>query len=177
MIWNIDPTHAVVEFAVKHMAIATVKGNFKSFSGTAEANEAGMPTSLKMDIDTASIYTNNEQRDGHLQSADFFDAANHPKMTFVSKKISGDRDDLKIEGDLTIRGSTHPITLKGELSQVVTDPWGNKRTSLAATGKLSREKWGLTWNQALEFGGLMVSDEVKLSVEVEAVAVPAEAAA
>ena len=178
MIWTIDNTHAAVEFSVKHMAISTVKGQFKSFTATGETNEAGVPTSIQMEIDADSISTNNEQRDGHLKSGDFFDAAVFPKLTFVSRSVRGAQDELVIEGDLTIRGTTQPVTLKGDLSQVVTDPWGNKRTSLAVTGKLSREKFGLTWNQALEFGGLMVSDEVKLHIEAEAVAVvPAMAAA
>jgi polyisoprenoid-binding protein YceI len=177
MIWTIDSAHALVEFSVKHMAISTVRGHFKSFSGSGETNEAGMPTSLRMEIETGSVFTNNDQRDAHLRSGDFFDAETFPKMTFTSRKVSGAPDDLRIEGDLTIRGETHPVTLKGEMSQVVKDPWGNQRTSLAVTGKLSREKWGLTWNQALEFGGLMVSDEVKLSIEAEAIEVPADAGA
>lgn len=172
MIWSIDPAHALVEFSVKHMAISTVKGHFKSFTGTGETNDAGMPTFLRMDIDTSSIFTNNDQRDAHLRSADFFDSEKHPTMTFVSRKVTGAPDDVRIEGDLTIRGVTKPVTLKGEMSQVVTDPWGNQRTSLAVTGKLSREQWGLTWNQALEFGGFMVSDEVRLSIEAEAIAMP-----
>lgn len=170
MLWSVDPQHAVVEFSVKHMAISTVKGQFKSFTATGETNDAGVPTSLRMEIDAASITTNNEQRDAHLNSGDFFDVAAHPTVTFVSTSIKGAADDLTITGDLTMRGVTKPVTLKGELSQTVTDPWGNKRTSIVATGKLSREAWGLTWNQALEFGGFMVSDDVKLHIEAEAIA-------
>ncbi len=170
MRWSVDPSHAVVEFSVKHMAISTVKGQFKSFTASGETNDAGVPTSLRMEIDAGSITTNNEQRDAHLHSPDFFDVATHPKLVFVSTSITGPADDLKIVGDLTIRGVTKPVTLKGELSQTVTDPWGNKRTSIVASGKISREQWGLTWNQALEFGGLMVSDDVKLHIEAEAVA-------
>lgn len=170
MLWSVDPQHAAVEFSVKHMAISTVKGQFKSFTATGETNDAGVPTSLKMEIDAASITTNNEQRDAHLNSGDFFDVAAHPTITFVSTSITGAADDLTITGDLTMRGVTKPVTLKAELSQTVTDPWGNKRTSIVATGKLSREAWGLTWNQALEFGGFMVSDDVKLHIEAEAVA-------
>lgn len=168
--WTIDTTHANVDFSVKHMAISTVRGAFNLFNGTGKTNEDGFPVSLAMEIDAASISTNNEQRDGHLKSPDFFDVANHPKLTFVSTRISGTRDDVTIVGDLTIRGVTKPVTLKGELGPVVKDPWGNERTALVATGKLSREQFGLVWNMALEFGGVMVSDEVKLHVEVEAVA-------
>ncbi len=170
MLWTIDPTHALVEFSVKHMAISTVKGRFNSFTATGETNDAGVPTAVAMEIDAASVFTNNEQRDGHLKSPDFFDVANHPKLTFKSTRITGSGDDLTIVGDMTIRGVTKSITLTGGISQTVTDPWGNKRTSLAASGKLSREDFGLTWNQALEFGGVLVSNEVKLHIEAQAVA-------
>lgn len=176
MQWNIDTTHANVDFSVKHMAISTVRGAFNVFNGTGETDAAGVPTRIQMEIDATSITTNNEQRDGHLKSPDFFDVANHPKLTFVSTRITGTRDDLTIVGDLTIRGVTKSVTLKGEMSQEVKDPWGNQRTSIVANGKLSREQFGLVWNMALEFGGVMVSDEVKLHIEAEAVAVAPVAA-
>lgn len=171
MQWTIDNTHALVEFSVKHMAISTVKGMFTSFTASGETSEAGVPTSVQMEIQAASVNTNNEQRDGHLKSDDFFSAEKFPVLTFKSTSITGALDDLTIAGEMTIKGVTRPLTLRGEMSQTVTDPWGNKRTSLAVTGKLSREAFGLTWNMALEFGGLMVSDDVKLHVEAEAVAV------
>lgn len=173
MLWNIDPTHANVDFSVKHMAISTVRGSFKSFTAKGATNDDGFPTMLSMEIDAASVTTNNDQRDGHLRSADFFEVDAHPKLTFKSTKITGTKDDLDIVGDMTIRGVTKPVSLKGELSEIVTDPWGNKRTSIALKGKLIRSEFGLTWNQALEFGGVIVSDEVKLEVEAEGVAVPA----
>lgn len=176
MLWNLDPTHSHVDFSVKHMAISTVRGAFKLFSATGATNDDGLPTSLSMEIDASSINTNNEQRDGHLRSPDFFDVANHPTIAFKSTKITGDKDALTIVGDLTMRGVTKPVTLKGELGDVITDPWGNKRTSIAASGKLTRSEFGLVWNQALEFGGVMVSDEVKLSIEAEAVAAVEHAA-
>lgn len=176
MQWTIDTTHANVDFSVKHMAISTVRGNFTVFNGTGETNEAGLPTALSMEIDAASISTNNEQRDGHLKSPDFFAVEEFPKLVFKSTKITGTNDDLTIVGDLTIRGVTKSVTLKGEKSQEVKDPWGNQRTSIVAAGKISREQFGLVWNMALEFGGVMVSDEVKLHIEVEAVAM-AEVAA
>jgi len=176
MQWNIDPTHANVDFAVKHMAISTVRGAFNVFNGTGSTNEDGMPVAIAMEIDAASISTNNGQRDAHLKSPDFFDVANFPTLTFKSTRISGTRDDLTIVGDLTIRGTTKQVTLKGEMAPEVKDPWGNQRTSIVASGKLSREQFGLTWNMALEFGGVMVSDEVKLHIEAEAVAVAPVAA-
>ena len=170
MKWNLDPTHAAVDFSVRHMAISTVKGAFKSFTATGETNAAGLPISLSMQIDATSINTNSAQRDGHLNSPDFFNTAEFPTISFESKKVEGAADDLTITGELTIRGITKPVTLKGEMSETITDPWGNKRTSLAVKGKISRAEWGLTWNQALEFGGLLVSDDVKLEIEAEAVA-------
>ena len=170
MLWTIDPSHSLVEFSVKHMAISTVKGRFTSFTASGATNEDGVPTALAMEIDAASISTNNEQRDGHLKSPDFFDVATHGTLSFRSTKVTGTRDALTIVGDLTIRGVTHPITLSGAIVEPVKDPWGNPRTSLEVSGSLSRSKFGLTWNQALEFGGVLVSDDVKLHIEAQAIA-------
>lgn len=176
MIWNLDASHTNVDFSVKHMGISTVRGAFKVMSATGETNDAGLPTSLSMEIDAASIDTNSEQRDGHLKSPDFFDVANHPKLTFTATKISGTPAELTIVGDLTIRGVTKSVTLTGELSTPTKDPWGLQRTALNVAGKIKRSDWGLTWNQALELGGVLVSDEVKLTIEAQAVAaVPAAA--
>ena len=176
MIWNLDITHANVDFAVKHMAISTVRGSFAVFNGSGETNEAGMPTSVQMEIDAASISTNNEQRDGHLKSPDFFDVANFPKISFTATKITGTPSELTIVGDLTIRRVTKSVTLTGELSSAMKDPWGLQRCSLEVSGKIKRSEFGLTWNQALEMGGVLVSDEVKLTVSAQAVAaVPAAA--
>jgi polyisoprenoid-binding protein YceI len=170
MQWQIDPSHSLVEFSVKHMAISTVKGRFTSFTASGATNDDGVPTALAMDIDATSIDTNNAQRDGHLRSPDFFDVANHATLSFRSTKVSGTREDLTIAGELTIRGVTKPITLKGAIVTPVKDPWGNPRTSLEVSGALSRSAFGLTWNQALEFGGVLVSDEVKLTIEAQATA-------
>ncbi len=176
MIWNIDASHTNVDFAVKHMAISTVRGSFNVFSATGETDEKGLPTKLSMEIDATSVSTNNEQRDGHLKSPDFFDVANHPKLTFVATKISGTPAELTIVGDLTIRGVTKSVTLTGELTGAMKDPWGLQRCSLEVSGKIKRSEFGLTWNQALEMGGVLVSDEVKLTVSAQAVAaVPAAA--
>ena len=174
MLWNLDPTHANVDFSVKHLAISTVRGSFKSFTATGATNEDGVPTAMSMEIDVASINTDNTQRDGHLRSADFFDAEKFPKITFKATKITGTARDLTVVGDLTIRDVTKPLTLKGDLAKAIKDPWGLQRTSLSLTGKISRSEWGLTWNQALEFGGVVVSDDVKLQIEAEAVAVVEE---
>lgn len=176
MIWKLDPSHASVDFSVKHMAISTVRGSFKLFSASGETDDTGMPTKLSMELDAASVNTNNEQRDGHLKSADFFEVEKYPTLTFTSTKVSGTPNALTIVGDLTIRGVTKSVTLTGEMSTPIKDPWGNQRTSLSVAGKIKRSEFGLTWNQALEMGGVLVSDEVKLEVEAQAVAAAPAAA-
>jgi polyisoprenoid-binding protein YceI len=176
MIWNLDASHTNVDFSVKHMGISTVRGAFKVFSATGETDDNGLPTKLSMEIDATTVDTNSEQRDGHLKSGDFFEVEKYPKITFTSTKISGSKDDLTIVGDLTIRGVTKPVTLKGELAETMKDPWGMARTSLNVSGKIKRSEFGLTWNQALELGGVLVSDEVKLSIEAQATAAEAVAA-
>jgi polyisoprenoid-binding protein YceI len=170
MQWTLDTTHAEVEFAVKHLMISTVKGRFKMFTGSGRTAEDGRLESVQMAIDTASVDTNVQQRDDHLRSPDFFDAANHPEMTFQSTKVTQAGSDVTIVGDLTIRGVTKPVTLTGEYIAPSKDPWGNSRAALAVGAKINRKDWGLGWNMALEAGGVVVSDEVKLRVEVEAVA-------
>lgn len=174
MQWTLDTTHTQVGFSVKHMAISTVRGRFTKFDGSGETDASGALTSARFTIDAASIDTNQEQRDAHLRSADFFETEKYPTITFASTKLTQDGTGITITGDFTMRGVTKSITLKGETTPVVKDPWGMTRTGLAVEGKINRKDWGLTWNQALELGGLMVSEDVKLSIELEAVAaVPA----
>jgi polyisoprenoid-binding protein YceI len=170
MKWNLDATHTQVGFSVKHMAISTVRGRFTTFDGTGETDDAGRLQKASFTIDAASIDTNHAQRDGHLKSADFFDVENHPKLTFESTGVTQNGSEVTIVGNFTMRGVARPVTLKGEASAVVTDPWGMTRTALTLEGTLNRKEWGLTWNQALELGGLMVSEDVKLHLELEAVA-------
>lgn len=173
MKWNLDTTHSAAEFAVKHLMISTVKGRFNTFTGTGETNADGTLKSAELSIDVSSINTNVDARDNHLRSPDFFDAAKFPQITFRSTKIEQKGTDITITGDLTMRGVTKPVTLKGELTAAVTDPWGNQRSALAVSSKINRKDWGLNWNQALEAGGWAVGEDVKLNVEFEAVAVPA----
>jgi polyisoprenoid-binding protein YceI len=175
MKWNLDVTHSQAEFSVKHLMISTVRGRFKTLTGSGTSNDAGELTGATLEIDVASIDTNQQQRDDHLRSPDFFDVANHPKITFTSTKIVRDGSDIAITGDLTMKGVTKPVTLKGEYSSPVKDPWGNQRSALTVSAKINRKDWELGWNMALEAGGVVVSEEVKLSVEVEAVAVVEEA--
>ena len=177
MKWNLDTMHSHAEFAVKHLMISTVKGHFNTFTGTGETNADGTLKSAELTIDAASINTNVEPRDNHLRSADFFDVEKYPQITFRSTKIEEDGTDISITGDLTMHGVTKPVTLKGEHTQPVTDPWGNQRSALAVAAKINRKDWGLHYNQALEAGGLVVGEEVKLNVEFEAVEVKAETSA
>ena len=169
--WTVDATHAEVGFAVRHLMISTVRGRFGAVEGTVTIDEA-TPANSKVDItiDVASIDTRQEMRDNHLRSADFFDAENHPKMRFVSKKVDGDiNGDFTVVGDLTIRGTTKEVTLTAAFEGRGRDPWGNDRAGYQASGKINRGEFGLGWNQALETGGVVVSDEVKLSIEIELV--------
>lgn len=169
--WNVDPAHAEIGFAVRHLMISTVRGRFGSVTGTVLADEEN-PKNSKIDVsvDVTSIDTRQEMRDNHLRSADFFDAANHPTMHFVSKRIEGNvPENFKIIGDLTIRGNTHEATLNASLEGRGMDPWGNERAGFSATGKIDRREFGLQWNQAMETGGVVVGDEVKLSIDVELV--------
>lgn len=177
MQWTLDTTHTQVGFSVKHMAISTVRGRFTTFDGAGETDASGKIVAARFTIDAASIDTNQAQRDAHLRSADFFDTEQFPSLSFESTSISQAGSDVAITGNFTMHGVTKPLTLKGETSPVVKDPWGMTRTALTLEGKLNRKDWGLTWNQALELGGLMVSEEVKLSIELEAVGAAASQAA
>jgi len=171
MKWTIDQSHSSIEFSVKHLGIATVRGRFRQFSGDVALDEQGRPQSIQATIDAGSVDTGVEQRDTHLRSPDFFDTARHPTLTFVSTAIRpGGGGTLRVTGDLTIRGETRPVTLTVTPSAAIRDPWGNQRAAASATGTLSRKEWGLTWNQILELGGLAVADEVRFALEVEVVA-------
>lgn len=169
--WQIDPAHSAAEFAVRHLMISTVKGRFADVKGTVSVDGAN---SSNVDVDVtiavASIDTREAKRDAHLRSADFFDAEKYPTITFKSKRADGDMDgDFKLIGDLTVHGVTREVTLNAESSGSVKDPWGGERSGFAATTKVNRKDFGLTWNVALEAGGVMVSDDVKISIEVELV--------
>lgn len=178
MNWNLDSSHTTVAFAVKHMGIFTVRGQFKKVTGTVVASELGVPSKIDVVTDAASIETGDVQRDGHLRSPDFLDVEKYPEMRFVSNQIEalgGSR--YKIYGGLTIRSVTKPVVLEAELSAPVQDPWGLTRTGASATGVLNRKDWGLTWNQVLELGALLVGEEVRFTIEVQAVAAQSVAAA
>lgn len=175
--WQIDPAHSHVEFAVKHLMISTVRGRMSEFTGEIRLDEADPARSaVHAEIDAASIDTRNEQRDEHLRSADFFDVANHPTVTFDSRTIEGEsKEGWRVTGDLTIRGVTRPVTLDMTESGAGVDPWGNQRRGFSASAVIDRRDFGLTWNQVLEAGGFALSHDVKVTLDVEAVqqAVPA----
>jgi polyisoprenoid-binding protein YceI len=176
MAWEIDSAHTNVQFAVRHMAISTVRGSFERVQGSLEM-EGDTPTRFQATIDAASINTNEPQRDTHLRSADFLHTEAHPEIRFVSTKvepIGGGR--FRVFGDLTIRGATHPVTLTAEDVQVTKDPRGNRRVGMVLTGSVNRKDWNLTWNVVLEAGSLMVGEDVRITIDLEAVekaAVPA----
>lgn len=169
--WTIDASHTLVEFAVKHMMIATVKGRFGEVSGTIVLDEASLEnSSVEVEIDAASIDTRNADRDAHLRSADFFDVENHPKLTFRSRRIEPQGGGVfRVVGDLTIRGTTREVVLEVEDQGRGKDPWGGERAAFSARTEIDRTDFGLTWNAALETGGVLVSDRVRISIEVEAV--------
>ena len=174
MRWAIDLTHSQITFAVKHLGISTVRGTFDRFDGTIDEDN-GTVNGAHITIDVASLNTGTAQRDDHLRSGDFFDVANHPTATFVLKETTRTGNELSAIGDLTIRGITKPVTLTGEIGGPAKDPWGNTKVSATLSTKLPRKEWGLTWNATLETGGLLVSEDVKLDIELQAAPAPADA--
>ena len=168
--YQIDPVHSQVEFSVDHLVVFKVNGAFNEYQGEIEADSTSKSlTSAKAEIKVASIDTREPKRDGHLLSADFFDAENHPLMTFTSKRVEGSGENITVVGDLTIRGTTREVTLKGGFRGENTDPWGNVRAGFTASTQINRHDYGLSWNKALETGGFVVGDEVTIRLEVQGV--------
>ena len=170
--WNIDPDHSNLGFKIKHLMVPNVKGNFEKYSGVVEIDDKDITKSkIEITIDTSSINTNVKKRDDHLRSADFFDVTKYPTITFVSKKVTRlDENRLKVVGDLTIRGVTREITVDVDgPSPEVKDPGGNIRRGATGTLKINRKDFGMMWHKTLDNGGLVVGDDVKISVEVELV--------
>jgi len=168
--WNIDPAHSVAEFKVRHMMISNVKGQFAKVSGALSLDESELTNSrVEAVIEAASVETRDVQRDTHLKSADFFHVEKFPTLTFKSTGISIVRDgELAVEGDLMIRGVTRKVTFSVEgPTPPAKDPWGNTRVAVAATTKINRKDYGLTWNAALETGGILVGDEVTITLDVQ----------
>lgn len=168
--WSIDADHSSVGFTVRHMMVSNVKGSFGTFSGTVEVDEKDSAGSkVSVTIDAASINTGVAKRDEHLRSADFFDTARYPTVTYVSKKVEkSGKDRLKVYGDLTLRGVTRQVVLDVEgPTAAYRDPWGKTRRGASATATINRRDFGLTWNKVIEAGGVLVGDEVKIILEME----------
>lgn len=166
-VWVLDPTHSEITFKVKHLMISNVKGEFKNFSSTVEGEDFES-AKINTSIEAVSVFTNNTDRDNHLKSADFFDAENFKELTFEGtsfKKV--DDDEYKLTGLLTIKGVSKEITFDVEFGGMMKDPWGNEKAGFSLEGKINRKDWGLNWNAALESGGVLVSEDVKIQAEVQ----------
>ncbi len=169
-VWNLDPVHSVAEFKVKHMMISNVKGQFTGVAGVLSLDEANPANSrIEATIDATTINTRDAQRDGHLKSADFFDVAQYPTLSFWSTNIERKGDDeLAVTGDLTIHGVSRPVVFRVEgPTAAAKDPWGNTRIGFSAVTRINRKDFGLTWNAALETGGILVGEEVTITLDVQ----------
>jgi polyisoprenoid-binding protein YceI len=168
--WKIDPAHSTIEFSAKHMMFTTVKGRFADVEGTIiVAGTTPDSASVEATMKAASLDTRTEQRDQHLRSADFLDAENFPDVTFESTKIEGPKEKFTMTGELTIRGTTRPVTLDVTYEGAGKDPWGGERMGFSATSKIDRRDFGLTWNQALETGGILVGNDVKIQIDAQVI--------
>jgi polyisoprenoid-binding protein YceI len=167
--WAIDPTHSELLFKVKHLMITNVKGEFRNFNVSLESVGTDFSKAkVSATVEADSIFTNNTDRDNHLKSADFFDVENHKELTFEGTSFTKlDEDNYQLKGNLTIKGVAKEITLDVEFGGIAKDPWGNEKAGFSLSGKINRKDWGLNWNAALEAGGVMVSDEVRINGEVQ----------
>jgi len=169
--WKLDPTHSEVQFKVKHLMITTVTGYLKTFDleVETEGDDFTKASRIEFTADIDSIDTNNQQRDKHLKSADFFDAASHAQLKFSGRDYNTDGDEGQLRGDLTIRGVTKPLTLKVEFGGIVVDPYGQTKAGFTVSGKISRKEFGLTWNAVTEAGQVVVSDDIRIHCEIQLV--------
>ncbi|NOU28331.1 MAG: YceI family protein [Polyangiaceae bacterium] len=168
--WNIDASHSSIHFIARHMIITKVRGAFKAFAGTIALDEADMTkSSVQVDIEAGSIDTAEPKRDGHLKSPDFFDVEKYPSLSFKSKSIQKSGNNYEVVGDLTIHGVTKEVTLHSLFEGRGKDPWGGERVAFAAKTSVNREDFGLTWNQVLEAGGVLVSSKIEIELEIQAV--------
>ncbi len=166
--WAIDPTHSEIGFKVKHMMFTNVSGTFAAYDATITTEDDNFENAnFEFSANIDSISTNNTDRDNHLKSADFFDADNFPKLTFKASSFTKDGDDYEITGDLSIKEVTKSVKFPVEFSGLMKDPWGNTKAGLNIYGKINRKDWGLNWNSALETGGVLVGEEVKLNIELQ----------
>lgn len=161
--WTIDPTHTEVGFVARHLMVTKVRGSFTDVTGTVVVADDFAASTAEVTIKTASVSTGTPDRDAHLRGEDFFDAERHPDMTFRSTSFDGET----LAGDLTIKGVTKPVTLDVDFGGVATDPWGNEKAAFEATGEIDRTAWGLTWNAPLEKGGVLVSEKIKIAIDLQ----------
>jgi polyisoprenoid-binding protein YceI len=166
--WNVDPSHSTVGFVARHLMVTKVRGRFQSFSGVLNIAADPLQSSVDASVELASITTGDESRDTHLKSADFFDVEKNTTMTFRSTSIKPAGDDYEMTGDLTINGITKPVTFELEFEGVNKDPWGNTKAGFSAEAEISRKAWGLEWNVALETGGVLVGDKIKIQLDIQA---------
>jgi polyisoprenoid-binding protein YceI len=169
--WVLDPTHSEIQFKVKHLMITTVTGYFREFSASAESDSEDFSNAkISFEAKTASIDTNNADRDTHLKSGDFFESGKYPVLKFQSTGMNKSGDgEFKLTGDLTIKDVTKPVTLDVEFGGIMKDPYGNQKAGFSLSGKINRKDWGLNWNTTLETGGVLVSDEVRIFCEIQLV--------
>lgn len=168
--WSLDNAHTEIGFSVRHMMFSKVRGRFTGWTAELSLNKDDLlKTDVKVTIDVSSIDTANEQRDAHLRSGDFFNAEAFPSLVFESTGISRDGDDFIVDGQLTIRDTTRPVRLKASITGEGQDPWGNQRLGFAVSTKINRKDFGLTWNQALETGGVLVGEDIQIDIEAQAV--------
>jgi polyisoprenoid-binding protein YceI len=166
--WSLDPTHSELQFKVKHLMITTVTGSFTALTASLTTESDDFENAkVKFEAETGSINTTNTDRDNHLKSADFFDADQFPKITFESTSFTKDDEEYSLTGNLTIKGVTNPVKLNVDFGGIATDPWGNTKAGFTISGKIKRTDYGLTWNAALETGGVMVSEEVRILGELQ----------
>ncbi len=177
MKWTIDAAHSAIDFSVRHLMISTVRGSFAKFSGTVDIDETNTARSaVDVQIETTSIDTRDAQRDGHLRGADFFDADKYPYLAFKSKRVETEgKSRAKVIGDLTIRDVTREVVLDTEYNGQSKSPFGTTSAGFEAQTKISRKEWGLNWNMALETGGVLVGDEIKIAIQLELVKQPEDA--
>jgi polyisoprenoid-binding protein YceI len=176
-VYDIDAKHSSVEFVARHLMITKVRGSFDDVEGTITVAEVPEESSVEVRIGAASVRTGEDQRDAHLRSADFFDTDTHPHWTFTSTSVESAGDQWKISGDLTISGVTKPVVLDVEFEGANVTPWGTSAVGFTASTEIDREQWGLTYNQVLETGGVMVGKKIRVEINIEAVARPSEPAA
>jgi len=167
--WSIDPSHSDVSFTVRHLMVSKVRGKFARFSGTIEIADHPLDSQVEATIEVASVDTSDEGRDNHLRTGDFFAADEYPTLTYRSTGIRRAGDDFEVDGELTLRGVTRPVTLALEVNGVTNDPWGGTRAGFSASTEINRKDFGVEWNAPIDGGGVVVGDKVKISLEIEAV--------